>query len=722
MWPFDKKQNIVIPINDRREDDGPIIVPQEKNFDWAHYQAIAHGGIHTSYQDEYDFIPTIRVLKSLFCREPWISFCVNAIARQFMHSRHVLALKTSPDGDEQLIYQHPLLSFLSTAGKENPSFFTSNNIIDLVLTGNAYVWVSKDLKDKKRLPAERVDLKFEKGDLTSYAITNPDGDASVMGGYTLTLQPEEVIHFLMPNPYTPHVGMSLLMAINLPTLIDKYGREFIIGFFLRGGHTSGIIQTDATNADQLTRLVKSIMQAIGGRRNAHADKVLPKGAQWASSGANFQDILLTDILKDNQTMFRAATGCTNTILGIADGVNRATALAEMENFWKMTILPLQYVYCSAIKHSSIWARFGLDDRYELRFDNSRVECLDDYTRKLEDDVKLKTVATVNERREKLGLEYMERIGDKFESEISPQAAASPFTFALPAEVVETKEVPLSSESSEVSEISEISKIKAELPKLQTPTSKAENYFQREFARWEDITLSNLKNLDKAKKAISKRSDNFAKGLSDILIVEMMKVYDFHINRLRLEKSFRFTKDEASDKSRLAQLESIRERGKRVLEGKAFENGKKSFVGYSENNMERIYKDIEEKIKAGSSLDDIAVYVRRTFGEFYDGQAKTIVNTEFSSAMSEANYQFGNDLATISKKVRKTWLTMGDNHVRDDHIDLDGISIEGEAGEVPDMYFEVGGKSYLRYPKDEGGDARDVINCRCDLIWDVVEWE
>lgn len=683
------------------------IEPIEKTFDWAHYQAVAQGGIQAAYQDEFNFLPTVRVLKSLYAREPWVNFCLNAISRQFMRPRFVINLKTSSDGDEQTITQHPLLTFLNYAGKENSSFFTSNNMIDMTCTGNAYVWVSPDLKDKKRLPSERVDIRFENGSIKNYQITNTQGDVSIDGssGTVMQLSPDEIIHFKMPNPYSSFVGMSMLIAINLPVLIDKYGREFVVGFFLRGGHTSGIIQTDATNADQLTRFVRSIMQAVGGRRNAHADKILPKGATWAGGSAKFSDMQLTELIKDNQTLFRAATGVTNTVLGIAENVNRATAMAEMEQFWKMTILPLQEMYTAAIESSSIWKRFGLDERYNLRFDNSHIEYLDDFERKLESDGKLKPVATVNERRERLGYERMESLGDKFEVEMTPPPATGPLGFAFPQSLLEAKST----------EVDPMIEIKTELPKYQDPTNRVESYFQREFARWEDIMLANIDDPSKGEKIIEDRSEKFADGFSELMLEPMMKIYEFNIKRIRGQKST------AQKDDRETQLAALKERGKRVLKGLAFENGKKSFEGYSVNNMKRVHETIETELGKGKNADDVAVAVRKKFGEFYEGQAKTIVRTEFASATAQASYQFGNDLATITKKLRKTWVTMDDKDTRDDHKDLDNHDLVGNAADVPDMYFQLDGSDYLRFPKDETGDAKAVVNCRCDLIWSVEEW-
>lgn len=772
----------------------------EKSFDWGHYQAINNNGMTPAYSDEFNFTPTIRILKAAYAREPWINFALNAISRQFMKSNMVLNLKTSDDGDVQTIYRHPILDFLSSAGKENKAFFASNNIIDMMATGNAYVWLAPMLDDKKRLPAERVDIRFDKGQIQSYIITDNCGDITGSGDALLTLPPDEVLHFKMPNPYSPHFGLSPMIAINLPTLIDKYSREYIIGFFLRGGHTAGIIETDQTNADQLTRFAKTIMTAIGGRRNAHGDKILPKGAKWAAQGSKFSDMQLTEIIKGNETMFRAATGVTDIVLGLSGGSNRATAKAEMEHFWKMTILPLQDIYCAAIMSSSLKRRFQLDDRYTLAFDNSHIEYLDDWDLKLEADAKLKAVAPVNERRERLGLDPIARLGDKFEVEMTPQA--KPLGASMPGDgtdpnapagteqavtaptislngaqvtslleivnQIAAREIPrdtgvelimaafaLSREDADriVGEVGRtffaanpgdtappaapppapekavdpapsplvfLANVKTEIGDNQKPSDRVDNYFQREFGRWEDITLANVGDLSKALELIKARKKVFCDGLVDLLMPGMMKAYDYNIARIKKTKSFRGLQKKDSD-DRNAKLEGLKERGKRVLSGVAFKNAEESFDGYSESNMQRIHEFIANELNSDANMDDVAVAVRKKFGEFYEGQAKTIVSNEYSAAVASANQQFGNDLATIAKRTTKTWIAVDDQFTRDDHMSLDGKSITGDSKDVPDMPFEVNGKSYLRYPKDENGEPEDVINCRCDIIWDVEEF-
>jgi len=775
---FKRKAKTVVRVDDDGSYKHYPENPLEKSFDWTHYQAIQSGGITAGYQDEFNFVPTIRILKAAYAREPWINFALNAISRQFMKANLVLNL-TSPNGDETTIYKHPILDFMANAGKENKSFFASNTIIDMMATGNAYAWLSPDLKDKKRLPAERVDIKFDKGQIQNYTITDNCGDLNDNTDSLLTLSPDEVLHFKMPNPYSPHFGMSPLIAINLPTLIDKYAREYIIGFFLRGGHTAGIIETDQTNADQLTRFAKTIMNAIGGRRNAHGDKILPKGAKWAAQGSKFSDMQLVEIIKGNETMFRAATGVTDIVLGLSAPSNRATAHAEMEHFWKMTILPLQEIYCAAIAGSSLWKRFQLDDRYTLSFDNSHVEYLDDWDLTLEADAKLKGVSPINERRQHLGFDPIARLGDMFEVEmVAPtqqgaqvtsvlgivnQVAAKiiprdtgiriiieifgttpanaeaimgdvgkTFFAALPAAApvgppaTAPAEAPPSPDAAkDVTEVTPapvvmLSSVKSELGANQEPSTRVDNYFQREFGRWEDIMIANMKDISKAKEIIQGRKKLFCDGLVDLLMPGMMKAYDYNIARLKNTKSFRALKTKDTE-DRSAKLEGLKERGKRVLAGVAFKNAETSFEGYSEGNMERIHKFIADELATDANFDDVAVAVRKKFDEFYEGQAKTIVRNEYASAVASANHQFGHDLASVAKKSTKSWIAVDDQFTREDHSALDGKTVSGNADEVPNMPFEINGKEYLRYPKDENGEPEDVINCRCDLIWDVDEW-
>lgn len=58
---------------------------------------------------------------------------------------------------------------------------------------------------------------------------------------------------------------------------------------------------------------------------------------------------------------------------------------------------------------------------------------------------------------------------------------------------------------------------------------------------------------------------------------------------------------------------------------------------------------------------------------------------------------------------KTWVTAGDERVRETHADADGQTVP------VDQPFDVGGEQ-LMYPGDPNGSNEEIINCRCTLIY------
>jgi len=551
-----------------------------------------------------------------------------------------------------------------------------------------------------------------------------------IGKQQLTLLPEEVVHIKYPNPFSSHVGLSMIIALSLPVLIDKYGREYIVGFFLRGGNTSGIIETDTTNADQLLRFAKTLMQAFGGRRNMHADKILPKGTKWVGQGNTFEQIKLTEMLKENYGLFRAATGCTNTVLGQVENVNRATAFAEMQQFWKMTILPIQGIYCKGIMHSPLWERFGLDETNELCFDNSNIEWLNEFDVILDQDLKLVQTHSINERRIKLGAKPIERFGDKLYIELESTTKQSPLMFSFP----QNQDVKSLPESTVVPVIDVVSEWKSLEKKLQEPTSQIEKEFTKEFGAWEGVVLSHINNKDAAEGMIKSRSESFASGFSELIIPTVMLAYENQLKRIKT-KSFRAIQHKESptdpESDRRARLDLLKDRAKALIQKKILAGQKESFLGYSKTAMDRVYKLIDDELAAGKSIDDVAYSVRQKFSEFYEGQARTIVGTEYSSAIAIGQQQFAEDLGTVAKKISKEWITMDDKWVREDHQALSGRKVYGESEKVNEALFSTEGDvdvdsgedgNYLKYPKETGGDASMVVNCRCTIIHDVIEWK
>lgn len=93
------------------------------------------------------------------------------------------------------------------------------------------------------------------------------------------------------------------------------------------------------------------------------------------------------------------------------------------------------------------------------------------------------------------------------------------------------------------------------------------------------------------------------------------------------------------------------------------------------------------------------------------RAETIARTETLGALSQAQHA-GFELMVAggveAKKIKKVWRTATDARVRDSHADLEGETVG------IDERFSNG----LLYPREAGGAAEDVINCRCDVVYEV----
>lgn len=98
--------------------------------------------------------------------------------------------------------------------------------------------------------------------------------------------------------------------------------------------------------------------------------------------------------------------------------------------------------------------------------------------------------------------------------------------------------------------------------------------------------------------------------------------------------------------------------------------------------------------------------------------KTIAAQEIRTSASNAKFTEANELndamktdETVDEKIIKTWITVGDSHVRDEHR-----AANNQKRDLDDP-FMVGGE-LLQYPRDTslGASLWNVINCRCSTSY------
>lgn len=113
---------------------------------------------------------------------------------------------------------------------------------------------------------------------------------------------------------------------------------------------------------------------------------------------------------------------------------------------------------------------------------------------------------------------------------------------------------------------------------------------------------------------------------------------------------------------------------------------------------------QQAAELGLGTDDIANLMRDKWGELSKNRALRIAQTEMNAA---ANYG-AKEAATAAGMTRKFWIAAGDGRERPEHAEL------GRAEPIGIDEKWLLGSSYMDRPSDPNGQAKHVINCRCQM--------
>jgi hypothetical protein len=90
------------------------------------------------------------------------------------------------------------------------------------------------------------------------------------------------------------------------------------------------------------------------------------------------------------------------------------------------------------------------------------------------------------------------------------------------------------------------------------------------------------------------------------------------------------------------------------------------------------------------------------------QAERIARTEVGGAYNTGSFESARD---SGYEMKKEWLTSGLPNVRETHLAYEALG-------AVEMDYEYA--SGLQFPQDENGEAEEIINCRCTVIYDVLD--
>ena len=134
-------------------------------------------------------------------------------------------------------------------------------------------------------------------------------------------------------------------------------------------------------------------------------------------------------------------------------------------------------------------------------------------------------------------------------------------------------------------------------------------------------------------------------------------------------------------------------------------------------IESIIKVIQDGYDNNLSVAEITRNLQNKFG-WFKAQALRIARTETTTATNLATVLAAEN---SEYQLQKTWISAQDNRTRRppkspfDHLDMNGVTVDAERP------FFVGGEE-LEYPGAPNGQAGNIINCRCKVVFTVKEDE
>lgn len=673
-------------------------------------------------------------LKSLFSSEDWVYIVVDLIAtKASSQEMGVYSEIFKPDGTSAVEYdnQNPLNDLIWAPNPYQDYYsFMYNLFVELILMGNCVIWYNKRKNTLFILQADLVTIDLDaKGNPKWYLVADPTMEIGTQERAQMARYPiEEIIHIRRPNPQSLLWGLSPFIPGRKSVLQNRYSSDYLNAFYLKGATPGLAITMDRTvNEEMALRQLRSFENAYSGRRNQRRTLILPKGTDVKPLSHSIADQRLMETVDKNRETILGMLKIPKHELGLqtSGSLGSEEYKVALRNFWESTLKPSMRLVSGAFTK---FFQALIGPNAYLDFDLDNVEALkDDQLKKAElAKAYLEAGWTINEVRDE--------VFDMTPSSFPQSDVPGPLIVKnqAPAPVAAPAPEPTPNKSMDL--YGDISEIESFLSKAGTSIDaqhKAlEDQVSKETVKFVHLATDRL--VDMAEVAIktfreaAKKSyggiqtkDDKPANITDLQELQNRieaafgpieaQYLDEYITTLTATVEFGYDsqlKVVLNNPNRDA-IAAIRARGanKRRLTLEA--RGLRSFAWISQTQTERIMKEITQGMEQNETVFEITQRIASTFKDpdKMINRATVIARTETLTAVSQGQWAVIKDAQTVIPKLKKVWLTAGDERVRHSHQKNDHLIRDVDAS------FPNG----LLYPRDPSGEAKEVIQCRCTLL-------
>lgn len=240
---------------------------------------------------------------------------------------------------------HPFIKLIAKPNPYASQFqFLEMHFTYMKLCGESFWYLVKgenSLKPKQLylLRPDLVEVVPDKdsptGAVKGYALSKDDGTKQ-------PFEPDEILHFKMPNPLNPYHGLGTIQASKTYIETEQYASEWTKNSIYNSGRPSGVLSIKGVIDEvQFESIKAQFKDKYSGTQNAGKTMLLKgaDGLDYQKLGMELGEVALKelkDMTRDDiMVMFRVS----KTILGISDDVNRANAFEARAVFSRNVIMP-----------------------------------------------------------------------------------------------------------------------------------------------------------------------------------------------------------------------------------------------------------------------------------------------------------------------------------------------------------------------------------------------
>lgn len=499
----------------------------------------------------------------------------------------------------------------------------------------------------------------------------------------------EVIHSKKFNLYDPWRGASPLTVIDGEVQLDWKALQYNQRFMDNDATPGFTLTTDKNlTEEQRKRLIEWSEKRNKGLQNKGKVAIFDGGLKPAQTGSTHKDMEYIDQREYAREEVLGTFKTPKALFNITEALNYATFTGQMKIFWLYALVPILRKIEEGINYGLVDAYSGGKFYFAFKLDNIPA-FQEDFKDKVTTAKTLFDMGfTANEINQKLNLGFEEKDWRDVWWIGFGQVPADPAAAAANMAGGEDPDT----ETGETDEEKRVRKTSASYKKWQSFIQKQapiEGRFRSKIKTYfYGLRAEVMGNLAKQglNTSIEKLAD-WGKADDELKKVTVPLIRQGAYEGIEVGKDLINPKKSLQDDQLKAAVESlVAERGQKI-------------VGVNRTVKRGIANAIAAGLENGDSIEMLADRVRGVFNAS-TSRSVTIARTETSGAVNGGSAIYYEQ----SGVKKKEWITAGDELVRETHRKIDGEQVD------PTKRFSNG----LAFPGDPGGEAEDVINCRCTI--------